>query len=130
MKILMMCEGSNELEIMKILLRNDCLKYSEDDLLNLTPYHARQIEKNSAVRTALNLHSGEIRIFRIGDSLNEKLRIPKDYKDRIIGVEKYCTKPELEMLLIIRLNPSNRTSLRSFSWGLAVECHGAQLLHS
>jgi len=101
MKILMMCEGSNELEIMKILLRNDCLKYSTDDLLNLTPYHARQIEKNSAVRTALNLHSGEIRIFRIGDSLNEKLRIPKDYKDRIIGVEKYCTKPELEMLLII-----------------------------
>ena len=41
MKILMMCEGSNELEIMRILLKNNCLKHSEDDLLNVTPYHAR-----------------------------------------------------------------------------------------
>lgn len=101
MKILMMCEGSNELEIMRILLKNDCLKYSEDDLLNVTPYHARQIEKNSAVKTALNLYQGEVKVFRIGDGFGDKLRIPKDYKDKIISVEKYCTKPELEMLLII-----------------------------
>lgn len=47
MKILMMCEGSNELEIMEILLKNNCLKYSRDDLLGLRPYHARQIEKSS-----------------------------------------------------------------------------------
>lgn len=101
MKVLMMCEGSNELEIMKILLEHDCLKYSVDDLLNLTPYHARQIEKNSAVKTALNIYPGKVKILRIGDALNEKFKIPKDYRNQIIGVEKYCTKPELEMLLII-----------------------------
>lgn len=101
MKILMMCEGSNELEIMEILLKNNCLKYSRDDLLGLRPYHARQIEKSSIVKTELNLYLGEIKVFRIGDSLNEQLKIPKDYKGRIINVEKYCTKPELEMLLII-----------------------------
>lgn len=28
-------------ELMRILLKNNCLKYSEDDLLNVTPYHAR-----------------------------------------------------------------------------------------
>lgn len=32
---------------------------------------------------------------------NEKLEIPSAYKDKITLVEKYCTKPELEMLLII-----------------------------
>lgn len=101
MKILMMCEGSNELEIMKILLKNDYLKYSKNDLLNLTPYHARQIEKSNVVKTALNLYPGKVCIFRIGDSLNENFKIPKDYKERIKSVEKYCTKPELEMLLII-----------------------------
>lgn len=37
---------------------------------------------------------------RIGDKLGEKLTIPSDYADKIIGVEKYCTKPELEILLI------------------------------
>ena len=33
--------------------------------------------------------------------LKDELKIPKDYKDRIVEVEKYCTKPELEMLFII-----------------------------
>ena len=42
MKRLIMCEGSNELEIMKILLENDALIFTEDDLLGLTPYHATE----------------------------------------------------------------------------------------
>lgn len=33
MKLLVMCEGPNELEIMKILLRHRCLKFTNDDLL-------------------------------------------------------------------------------------------------
>ena len=37
MKRLIMCEGSNELEIMKILLENDALIFTEDNLLGLTP---------------------------------------------------------------------------------------------
>ena len=101
MKLLVMCEGPNELEIMKILLRHGCLKFTNDDLLNLVPYHARQIGKSGAVQAALNLYPGKVKILRIGDSLNEKLKIPKIYEEKIEEVEKYCTKPELEMLLII-----------------------------
>ncbi|SHK40588.1 GNAT family acetyltransferase [Hespellia stercorisuis] len=101
MKLLIMCEGPNELAIMRILLRNNLLAFSEDDLLNLVPYHARQIKKSAAVQTALNLYPGEVKILRVGDGLNEKLVIPKEYEERVIGIEKYCTKPELEMLLII-----------------------------
>ena len=101
MKLLIMCEGPNELAVMRILLRNDCLTFSEDDLLNLVPYHARQIKKSTAVQTALNLYPEKVKILRIGDGLNEKLVIPKEYEGKVVGVEKYCTKPELEMLLII-----------------------------
>ncbi len=101
MKYLIMCEGPNELEIMRILLEHDKLQFGSDDLLNLVPYHARQITKSAVVKNALNLYHGEVEILRIGDKLGEELKIPKEYKGRVTGVRKYCTKPELEMLLII-----------------------------
>lgn len=102
MKRLIMCEGPNELGIMRILLENDKLIFGEDDLIGLEPYHARQITSNGQVRTQLNMYPGnDVLVMRIGDVQNETLKIPKDYKEKIIKVEKYCTKPELEMLLII-----------------------------
>ena len=101
MKYLIMCEGANELEVIRILLRHHCLKYTEDDLLGLVPYHARQIKNSGAVQAALNIYPGKVTVLRIGDKLNESLVIPKEYKEKIAAVEKYCTKPELEMLLII-----------------------------
>jgi hypothetical protein len=101
MKYLIMCEGPNELEIIKILLRHDCLKLTEDDLLGLGPYHARQIKSSGIVQTALNIYPGQVTVLRIGDKLNERLQIPAEYQEKITVVEKYCTKPELEMLLII-----------------------------
>lgn len=98
---LIMCEGPNELEIMRILIRNDKLIFGEDDLLGLTPYHARQLS-NSQVRTDLNMYPGnDVLIMRVGDVQNENLKIPSDYKEKIMDIKKYCTKPELEMLLII-----------------------------
>lgn len=48
-----MCEGPNEKEIIKILLENDLLKFTEDDLLGLTPYHARQIKSSGQVKAEL-----------------------------------------------------------------------------
>lgn len=101
MKYLIMCEGANELEVIRILLRHHCLKFTEDDLLGLVPYHARQIKKSGVVQTALNMYPGKVAVLRIGDKLSDKLLIPEKYTDKIVSVEKYCTKPELEMLLII-----------------------------
>ena len=34
MKYLIMCEGPNELEIIKILLRHNCLKFTEDLIIS------------------------------------------------------------------------------------------------
>lgn len=102
MKILVMCEGSNELELFKIMLENRLLKFDEDDLLGLRPYHARQIDRSTQVRNELNLYPGnDVLVVRVGDTLRDSLRIPKDYRPKIQKVEKYCTKPELEMLLIL-----------------------------
>ncbi len=102
MKRLIMCEGPNELEVMRILIEHDKLIFGEDDLIGLTPYHARQINGSAQVRTELNIYPGhDVLIMRIGDVQNERLKIPEDYQDKIIAIEKYCTKPELEMLLII-----------------------------
>ncbi len=102
MKRLIMCEGPNELEIIRILLAYDKLIFGEDELIGLTPYHARQITGNAQVRTELNIYPGnDVLIMRVGDVQNERLKIPADYKEKIVDVEKYCTKPELEMLLII-----------------------------
>lgn len=104
MKYLIMCEGPNELEVVRMLLEHDKLIFTKDDLLNLVPYHARQITKSAAVKNALNLYSGEVHVLRIGDTLGDELKIPKDYKQQITKISKYCTKPELEMLLIISEN--------------------------
>lgn len=104
MKYLMMCEGTNELKIMQILLDNQKLIISSDELLGLVPFHARQIKTSPPGKAALNMYPGEVHILRIGDLQNEKLIIPSEYKHKIVSIEKYCTKPELEMLLIISEN--------------------------
>lgn len=101
MKLLIMCEGPNEREIINILLEHGCLKFTEDDLLGLTPYHARQIKSSAQVRTELNIYPGEVMVYRVGDTQKEKLLVPAEYKEKIVGIQKYCTKPELEILLII-----------------------------
>ena len=60
MKYLIMCEGPNEREIVNILLENNLLKFTEDDLLGLTTYHARQIASSGQVKTELNIYPGEV----------------------------------------------------------------------
>ena len=75
---LIMCEGPNELEIMRILIRYNKLIFGEDDLIGLTPYHARQIESNAQVRTELNMYPGhDVLVMRVGDVQNETFRICK-----------------------------------------------------
>lgn len=101
MKKLIMCEGPNELAIINLLLDANLLYFTRDDLVGLSAYFARQIEKSVMVQTQLKLYQDEIEILRIGDKMSDKLKIPKAYEARILSITKYCTKPELEMLLII-----------------------------
>lgn len=104
MKYLIMCEGPNELKIIDILLDAGRLKLTRDDLLGLSAYHARQIKTSARVQAELRMYCGEVTVLRIGDKLNDKLCIPAEWKRHISRVEKYCTLPELEILLIISEN--------------------------
>ena len=92
MKRLIMCEGSNELEIINILLENNALIFAEDDLLGLAAYHARQIKTNAQVRLALNIYPGnDVTVMRIGDRQTDRLIIPANYSEKICRVEKYAS---------------------------------------
>lgn len=95
-----MCEGPNEKAIIEMLLDAEQLIFTRNDLLGLVPYHARQLTL-PAVVTNLNLYTGSIDVLRVGDTLNDVLKIPKEYREKINSVRKYCTKPELEMLFVI-----------------------------
>lgn len=69
-RIIVLFEGSNEMRIIDMLLDNQLLKITRDDLVGLVPYHARLLK-------------------------------PNHLKMKIGVIRKYCTKPELEILLII-----------------------------
>ncbi len=101
MKYLVMCEGANEKKVFDLLLENGSLKITGDDLIGLTSFHARQISSSGQVRAELNIYPDVVKVIRIGDKQSDSLRIPAEYRDKIISEEKYCTKPELEILLII-----------------------------
>ena len=72
-----MCEGPNELKIVNLLLDNGKLKFTRDDLLDMRPFHARQLT-SPQLKPALDAYHGEIAIYRIGDKMTDSLKIPKE----------------------------------------------------
>lgn len=76
-------------------------KIDADHMLDLRPHQKRQI--GPALHALIRQLPPEekVKIIKIGDKLSDKLKIPKDIKDKIDSEEKYCTKPEFEMLIII-----------------------------
>ena len=99
-KYLIMCEGPNEKRIIELLLENNKLLFTKNDLVGLVPYHARTLT-SPVIKLALNMYHGDFVVLRVGDVQNDVLKIPKEYKKRIVSIEKYCTKPELEVLLLL-----------------------------
>lgn len=101
MKYLIMCEGSNEKTIIDILLKHNKLRIGWDDLVGRQVYHARQINKSPVVKTQLGIYGGPVEIWRIGDKQSDNLKIPQEFRTQIKEIKKYCTLPELEILLIL-----------------------------
>lgn len=99
-KILVLCEGPNEKKIIDLLLEQNKLIFNEDDLIGLVTYHARQLN-TPILMPVLSMYTGKFDIYRIGDKQSDALKIPKHLKHRITSITKYCTKPELEVLLLI-----------------------------
>ena len=97
-----MCEGQNEEVLLNHLLDADALCFTRDDLIGRRPYPVRQLS-NPTIKSELKHYGLPVKVYRVGDKQNDKLLIPKDLKGIVSSKEiyKYCTKPELEMLLII-----------------------------
>lgn len=102
MRILLMCEGLNEEVLLNILLDANVLRFTRDDLIGRRVYPVRQLS-NPTIKTELKHYGQPVKVYRVGDKQNDKLIIPKDINNIVFNNEiyKFCTKPELEILLIL-----------------------------
>ena len=102
MRYLIMCEGTNEEKLVELLLDNNKLKIKRSELIGLKPYNIRQLN-NPTIINELIRYGERVIVYRIGDTQKDKLKIPIIIKNIISSkdIYKYCTKPELEILLII-----------------------------
>lgn len=99
--IFIICEGPTEVTILNILLENDKLIYSYDDLQYFEPLHIRSALEFE--RDYLNKDLENIKVYRIIDSRNKnvlKFKLSKAFEDKV-EIINCVTSPEIEMLIII-----------------------------
>jgi hypothetical protein len=101
MKYLVLLEGKTEKAFIELLMDKGIFKIDADDMLDLRPHHKRQIDPALHALIRQLPPEEKVKIIKIGDKLSDKLKIPKDIKEKIESEKKYCTKPEFEMLIII-----------------------------
>lgn len=98
--ILCLYEGAAERDVLSLLLENDLLLFSCEDLLTrkLVPRMAvRKIEEEYLSYS----HKKPVVILRIIDSRNEKFLLRRVYQGRF-EIITVCTCPEIEILLILK----------------------------
>ena len=122
MKILIMCEGPNELKIVNLLLDNGKLKFTRDDLLDMRPFHARQLT-SPQLKPALDAYHGEIAIYRIGDKMTDYF-YPSNLKQNSAQSRnlKCCLslrRTKYPSLKKLRLRKSRKTSANKTSYIIA-----------
>jgi hypothetical protein len=96
------CEGSTEQAIMELLLDDNKLIFSSEQLLEgeiIRHRSAREFEKRY-LRKGFNK---KITVLRILDSRKENFKLSKAYVDKV-GVIDIITAPEIEMLIILNEN--------------------------
>jgi hypothetical protein len=120
MKILLACEGKSEVYLLNGLIQRGYITFKCPLLLD-EPVHLRQLDEISPIINLL-LVNEEIVIYRIGDTLKDELSLSKfKLRAKNITIYKYCTKPEIEILVIINeglydeyLKTSKNTKPKSF----------------
>ena len=92
------CEGSAEKAIMDILLDNNLLVFSREELLDEEIIRCREGKKFEE-RYLRKVPDGKVSIIRILDSRRENFKIGKAY-EYMVDVINVITSPEIEMLII------------------------------
>lgn len=92
------CEGGAERVILDMLLDQDKLFFSRDDLLEgeILKIRKGKIFEEKYLRKEF---SGKITVYRILDSRRENFKISKAYENKV-DVINVITAPEIEMLII------------------------------
>lgn len=92
------CEGAAEQTIIKILLDNDKLIFTYDDLLEGEPLRCRSA-KSFEEQYLRKGFTDKITVLRVLDSRRENFKLSKAYSHKI-DVVNVITAPEIEMLVI------------------------------
>ena len=93
------CEGAAECAIIDLLLDNDKLKFTREDLLEEELLRCRSAKKFEEQHLRKGF-TEQITVLRILDSRNENFKLSKAYVNKI-NVINVITAPEIEMLVIL-----------------------------
>jgi len=92
------CEGSAEQVIMELLLDDNKLRFTSDQLLEEEIIRLRSAKKFES-RYLRKHFSKKITVLRILDSRRENFKLSKAYQDKVAVID-VITAPEIEMLII------------------------------
>lgn len=98
-RILCLCEGAAEYDIMNLLLENELLIINKEDLYD-EKLHYRKRVRDIEDQFLGYSHQKELIILRVIDSKNEQFNLKKAYANRY-RVINIITNPEIEILIII-----------------------------
>ena len=103
--ILIMTEGTTELAFLNVLLEKNVLRFEKEELLMEEMYHSRQIDGEIKGYIQLLDYKDKVFIYRVGDTLKDKLTIPSTIlPEKIAGIIDISTTPEFEILFILNEN--------------------------
>lgn len=92
------CEGSAEAAIIDILVDNDLLIFTREEMINEEVIRCRNAKKFEE-RYLRKAFADQVSVIRILDSRREEFRLSKAYENKI-DVINVITAPEIEMLII------------------------------
>ena len=100
--IVLACEGKCEVKLLTKLIENNCLVFDIKNILDRRPLHIRQPQSITPLINILPIEE-DIIFYRIGDTQNDDFDLScfGDIRKAHIVVKKICTKPEIEILIII-----------------------------
>ena len=101
--VALLAEGSAEQAILDVLLDNNLLIFSREDLLREKVIRTRKATAFENQYMGLSFE-GKIEIYRVLDSANESFKLSKANKTRISAIHNILTSPEIEMLYIVYYN--------------------------
>ena len=102
--IVVECEGPSEAALINKLLDDNLLIFNRKDILDRRPIHFRQ-PKTIAPLINILPPEEEILFYRVGDTQKEEFDLSCfPLREQYMTVKKVCTKPEIEILIIINEN--------------------------